>query len=180
LGSAPADWNLNFKKVLFRSWFYFRTGYNTYIAFFIGFASNIIVIYRLGISENTTIAPYFHGLLLFAVLALVVLIPLCISVGLYHMKRTGAFAADASVSTESNPYIYKLIPGKEREVFLPLWVQTVRGLAKVLEQQQALTAEEKVELQETLSKANALLGGSYVGLPKRLGVGSTSVTEGDK
>ncbi len=180
LGFAVVDWKLNFRKVVFRSWFYFRTGYNTYIAFFIGFASNIIVIYRLGISENPTVSAYFHGLLLFAVLALVVLVPVCISVGLYHMKRTGAFAADASVSTESNPYIYKLVPGKEREVFLPLWVQTVKSLAKVLEQQKALTAGERSELQETLNKANALLEGEYVGLPKKVGLGSTSVTDGDR
>jgi hypothetical protein len=171
---------LNFKKLIFRSWFYFRTGYNTYIAFFIGFASNIIVIYRLGIEPNATVGQYFHSLILFALLALVILVPVSISVGLYHMKRTGAFAADASVSTESNPYIYKLIPGKEREVFLPLWVQTVKSLAKVLEQQQAMTAQERIELQETLNKANALLEGNYIGLPKRLGLGSTSVTEGDK
>ncbi len=96
------------------------------------------------------------------------------------MKRTGAFAADASVSTESNPYAYKAIPGKEREVFLPLWIQTVKSLVKVLDQQQAMTQQEKKELQETLSKASALLEGGYVGLPKRSGLGSLSVTEGDK
>ena len=164
---------------MFRSWFYFRTGYNTYLAFFIGFASNIIVIYRLGIQGN----HYFEwipSLGYAAALAIVVLIPVCISAGLYHMKRTGAFAADASVSTESNPYVYKLVPGKEREVFLPLWVQTMKSLVKVLDQQHALTLEEKAEFQNTLNKANALLEGQYVGLPKRMGLGSFSVTESDK
>ena len=160
---------MNFSKLIYRSWFYFRTGYNTYIAFFIGFSSNIIVIYKLGISENRYLntIPLLNSLGLFAILALLVLVPLAISAGLYHMKRTGAYAADASVSTESNPYIYKVLPGKEQEVFLPLWMMTVRGLARLLEQEKTMTADEKRELEETLSKATALLQGQFVGHPRQ-------------
>jgi hypothetical protein len=158
---------VNFSKLLFRSWFYFRTGYNTYIAFFIGFSSNIIVIYKLGISENKFVGGYFASLTLFAIIALLVLIPISIATGLYHMKRTGAYAADASVATESNPYIYKVLPGKEQEVFLPLWMMTVRGLARLLEQEKTMTADEKRELEETLAKATALLQGQFVGHPRQ-------------
>ncbi len=158
---------MNFSKLLFRSWFYFRTGYNTYIAFFIGFSSNIIVIYKLGISENKLLGGYFASLTLFAIIALLVLIPISIATGLYHMKRTGAYAADASVATESNPYIYKVLPGKEQEVFLPLWMMTVRGLARLLEQEQTMTADEKRELEDTLAKATALLQGQFVGHPRQ-------------
>lgn len=158
---------MNFSKALFRAWFYFRTGYNTYIAFFIGFASNVIVIYKLGVSENNFLKPYFVSLAFFAILALAILIPISISAGLYHMKRTGAYAADASVSTESNPYIYKVLPGKEQEVFLPLWMMTVRGLARLLEQEKTMTADEKRELEDTLAKATALLQGQFVGHPRQ-------------
>ena len=158
---------MNFWKLLFRSWFYFRVGYGTYIAFLIGFASNIIVIYKLGVKENTIIGPFFSSLTLFALLALAVMIPICIGFGLYHMKRTGAYAADATVSTEQNPYIYKVLPGKEQEVFLPLWIMTVRGLARVLEQEKAMSPDERKELQDTLKKADALLKGQLVGSPKQ-------------
>jgi hypothetical protein len=96
------------------------------------------------------------------------------------MKRTGAFAADASVSIESNPYIYKVVPGKEQEVFLPLWVATVRGLVRVLERQQTMNADEKKELEGILDKANALLKGRYVGLPQRISMRRFPVTDGDK
>jgi hypothetical protein len=159
---------VNFSKLLFRSWFYFRAGYNTYIAFFIGFSSNIIVIYKLGIAENKFFGPIFASLSIFALLALAVLIPISIAVGLYHMKRTGAYAAEASVSTESNPYIYKILPGKEREVFLPLWVMTVRSLARLLEQEKPMSPEERKEMEETLSKATALLKGQFIGHPRQM------------
>jgi len=171
---------VNFRKVLFRAWFYFRTGYNLYLAFLVGFASNIVVLYRLGVSDNKYLAPIFPSLSLFTILALVIALPVGILAGLYHMKRTGAFAADASVATEANPYIYKLVPGKEREVFLPLWILTVRGLAKMLDQQKTTTPEERKELEDLLGKASALLEGQYVGLPKQLGVRQFPVTEDAK
>lgn len=173
---------MNFYKILFRAWSYFRTGYGTYLAFFIGFASNIIVIYQLEIKNVGFLTgnPIFRSQALFALFALAIIIPLCIGAGLYHMKKTGAFAADASLSTESNPYIYKIIPGKEQEVFLPLWTATVRSLVKVLDKQQAMTVEEKNELEEILDRANALMEGRQVGRPSRLGVRTFPVTEGDK
>ena len=163
---------MNLWKTIFRAWFYFRQGYNLYLAFIIGFASNVVVLYRLGIQGNHYF-DWIPNLTSFVVIGLAVAIPLGIVTGLYHMKRTAAFAADASVQTEANPYMYKLIPGKERDVFLPLWVQMARSLAKILEQQSAMTEADRKELQEILRKADSLLEGQYIGLPKQLGGDAT-------
>ncbi len=170
---------MNFWKLLFRSWFYFRTGYSLYLAFLIGFASNLVVLFRLGVADNKYLAPLFPSLTIFTIIGLLVAVPVGILTGLYHMKRSGAYAADASVALEANPYVYKLVPGKEQEVFLPLWVLTVKGLAKVLEQQQTMTAEERREMENLLDKASALLKGQGVGLPSQRGLGRFSQTEGD-
>src|SRR5690242_4415050 len=161
---------MNIWKAIFRSWFYFRQGYNLYLAFLIGFASNIVVLFRLGVEPNKTLLGIFPSLAVFTAVGLLVAIPVGIVAGLYHMKRTGAYAADASVATEANPYIYKVVPGKEREVFLPLWILTARGLAKMLDQQTTTTPAEKRELEVLLNKANALLDGQYVGMPRQQGV----------
>ena len=82
------------------------------------------------------------------------------------MKRTGAYSADASLSTESNPYAYKLIPGKEREVFLPLMVLTAKGLAKVMREENALSPQEKEQFDSVLAKADNLLKGQMIGHPR--------------
>ena len=144
-------------------------GYGTYAAFLIGFASNIIIIYKLAVEQNSIVGPYFHSLGIFTLLALAVAGPTCVAIGYYHMKRTGAYAADASVSMEANPYMYKILPGKEQEVFLPLWVTMVRSLVKLLEQERSMTDKEKDELDKVLEKANALLAGQYVGMQKPIG-----------
>jgi hypothetical protein len=169
---------VNFWKALFRAWFYFRQGYNLYLAFLIGFASNIVVLFRLGVEPNKSLLGIFPSLGIFTAVGLLVAIPVGIVAGLYHMKRTGAYAADASVATEANPYVYKTI-GKEKEVFLPLWVLTARGLAKLLERDETLSVSDRNELAEILNKANALLEGQSVGLPKSVGVRGFPVTEGD-
>ena len=45
-------------------------------------------------------------------------------------------------------------------------ILTARGLAKVMEQQHSLSLEEQKEFENVLAKANSLLEGSSVGLPK--------------
>jgi len=149
--------------MIFRSWFYLRVGYGTYIAFLIGFVSNIIVIYKLAIADTSLVSVFPH-LTEFAILAVVIASPLSVIIGLYHMRRTAAFAADATVSMEANPYVYKIIPGKEREVTIPLSIMTARVLLKLGGDK--LTPEEKQELEEVLAKADKLLLGHSVGLKK--------------
>ncbi len=150
--------------MLFRSWFYFRTGYNLYLAFLIGFASNIVVLFKLGVTDNKYLAPLFPSLTAFTIIGLFVAVPIGIFAGLYHMKRTGAFAADASVQIEANPYVYRVVPGKEREVFLPLAILTAKGLVQVMDQLKTVTAEERSEFEKVLAKADSLLKGQDVGL----------------
>ena len=165
---------------MFRAWFYFRQGYNLYLAFLIGFASNIVVLFRLGVEPNKSLLGIFPSLAIFTAVGLLVAIPVGILTGLYHMKRTGAYAADASVATEANPYIYKVVPGKEKEVFLPLWILTARALTRILDQQKTMTVEERKELENILNKANSLLEGEYVGRPGQFEARRFTVTDSDK
>ncbi len=176
--TSPVELALNIEKAVFRAWFYFRQGYATYFAFLIGFLSNIIVIYSLSIKPaidspgivGDILGTAFPHLTNFIVIAVLASTPVCIYLGLLHMKRTGAFSADASVSTESNPYVYRVIPGKEQEVFLPLWILTSQWLAKIMEQQNNMTPDEREQFRLVLAKANDLLTGQAIGLPERQGL----------
>jgi hypothetical protein len=157
---------MNLTRMIFRSWYYFRIGYGTYVAFPLGFVSTMIVIYQLALVNVPYLHQYFPHLYVFGIVALVILGPISIYAGLYHIKRTGAYSAEASLLTESNPYVYRAVPGKEREVFLPLMMLTAKGLAKMMEQQHSMTSEEQKEFQTVLDKANALLEGASIGSPK--------------
>ncbi len=115
-------------------------------------------------TDNKYLAPLFPNLTTFTIVGLLVAVPIGIFAGLYHMKRTGAFAADTAVSTEANPYVYRVVPGKEKEVFLPLAILTAKGLAQVMDRLKTMTAEERSEFEKVLAKADSLLKGQDVGL----------------
>ena len=168
--------NMNLNKIVFRAWYYFRTGYAIYISFLVGLISNIIVIYSLGIkpviaaTEPSTLGSVFEflfpHLINFAVIAILISVPLCVYIGVLHMKRTGAYEADASVATEEHPYAYKAVPGKEQEVFVPLMMLTAQSMMTLLEQQSRLTPELKKQMDEAIEKAKTLIEGKGVGKRK--------------
>lgn len=146
------------RRLIYRSWFYFRVGYGTYVALLVGIGGNLLLFYRLGVQYIDFLKDVFPSLTVFSIVALIITIPASIGFGFYHMKRTGAFAADASVSTEQNPYVYKIVPGKEQEVLYPVLALTLKGLVKVLDHQ-PVTEDEKQEFQEAIAKTNRLIQG---------------------
>jgi hypothetical protein len=162
---------LNLNRLIFRAWFYFRQGYSTYIAFPLGFISTVIVVYSLGIKpvieSGGTLGGFFDfvfpHLLNFIVIGAFVLTPICIGFGVYHMKRR-PYEADASVALEQNPYTYKAVPGKEEEVFIPLWMLTAKALLKMLDQQNGLTPEERAQFEDAIGKAELLRKRRTVGV----------------
>jgi len=141
----------------------------------LGFISTVIVVYSLGIKpvieSGGSLGDFFQfvfpHLSNFIIIGAVVLTPICIYSGLLHYKRSGAYASDAAVSTEQNPYIYKVTPGKEEEVFIPLWLFTAKALARVLDQQKTMSLEERKEFNEMLQKAEKLMTGQPIGSPAR-------------
>jgi len=160
--------------LLFRAWFYFRQGYSLYVSFPLGFISTVIVVYSLGIKpvidSHGSLGDFFQfafpHLLNFVGWGAGVLIPICIYGGYLHYKKTGAYAADASVGTEQNPYSYKAVPGKEEEVFIPLWMLTAKALAKLLDKEYEMTPEERRQFQEAIGKAEKLKAGKTVGVQR--------------
>lgn len=161
------DMRFSFRRLIYRSWFYFRQGYGTYISLPVGVASSLVVFYELAIKNIPTFRPFIPSLTVFALEALFVFVPISIALGLYHIKRTGVFATDMAIQTESNPYVYKVVPGKEQDVYLPLTMLMAKGIAKLLDRQATMNAEERKEFEEILAKANSLLEGRMIGQPRR-------------
>ena len=131
-----------------RYWFYFRMGYGTYLSLIIGYFGNLIVIYKLA-AQN--IIP-IH-LSLFLVVSALLGGPIGAFIGWLHVKRTRAYSTDVV----SNPYNQKILPGKEAEVFLPLWLLTAKILMKMLDDEKPLTFQDKARFEGAIRKAEELL-----------------------
>lgn len=149
----------------FRYWFYFRQGWATYFAFIFAAINTMVVTYYLAIERAPILKEIFPSFLNYLVIVSVIGIPLLIFVGYVHYKKTRAYHAEADITTESNPYFYKLPPGFWREVFAPSYLMMTNLLVKSLKNEK-LTEEEINEITELQKKFDVLIKGGYVGRPK--------------
>jgi hypothetical protein len=116
---------LNVRQFLFRCWYYFRIGYGTYLTFLLGFATTIVTVYYLAINNIPALKSVFPSFLLFAITAIAIGAPLSVLAGYTHFKRSRAYSAEVDIGVEANPYYYKVTPGKEREISLPLSIASI-------------------------------------------------------
>ena len=119
-----------------------RQFYASYIALFIAITNWITIQYKLLLEHIPFLNVLFSNVWVFMVVAGLVFSLLSILGGHYiHRKRQ--FRVEQAVSTEENPYMYKAIPGKERDLMIPVAIFHLEVLQDLLAYQNALTEEKK-------------------------------------
>jgi hypothetical protein len=152
---------------LTRFWYYFRIGYSTYLTFILGYASTLVTVYYLAIKNIPSLLDIFPKFVPFAALATVIGAPLSVVIGWAHLKRTTSYSAEADITVESNPYSYRLVPGKEAEAFAPAYLEILTLVTRLLNSQNLLGSEEQERVRVVEEKLRALIDGSMVGSPRR-------------
>ena len=124
------------RSLLFRSWYYFRMGWTTYFAFIMAAINTLVVTYYLAIEripELTAIFPTFtHYVVILAACG----IPVLITVGYSHWKRTAAYRTEIEVIFESNPWHARVLVNSEINLKLNL---------KVIELINKISNNEKID-----------------------------------
>lgn len=92
------------QNLLFRCWFYFRTGWQTYFAFILAAINTLTVTYFLAIDNYPSLKTIFPSFEMYILIIVSIGIPLLISIGFVHFKRSQSFKSEADVLIESNPY----------------------------------------------------------------------------
>ncbi len=92
------------KKKGYRSWFYFRIGWNTYFAFIIAAINTLTVTYYLAIENYPLLKEFFPTFEQYVIIIVSIGVPLLGFTGYAHYKRTKAFRAETDIWIESNPY----------------------------------------------------------------------------
>ena len=154
-------------RFLTRLWFYFRIGYSTYLTFILGALNTLIVVWYLAIQQAPEIESFFGHFVPFAIATTVIGVPSSIFVGWVHYKRTSAFASEVDIQTEANPYYYKLFPGKEEEVVVPMYLELLQSLRRLMQSEHLLSEEDISRIEGLESKMRHLMAGGMVGTPRR-------------
>lgn len=157
---------MDFYSIAYRSWYYFRIGYGTYLTFPLGYIGFLALIYSFAIPDQLKVG-IFSSVAYFEVAIAIFMTPAGIILGYLHVKHTKAWMTEIEVGVEANPYNYKVTPGKEREAYAPITLVTLQLVRKIAEKDNVLTSEEKQQLEVLESKMNTLLQGKYIVKPKR-------------
>ena len=129
------------QNLVFRSWFYFRTGWQTYFAFILAAINTLTVTYFLAIENYPSLQTVFPSFEIYILITASIGVPLLVLIGFVHFKRSHSFKSEADVLIESNPYQRRNTVNSE--IILRLNLQLMSTLLKVAKKEDL--SEEEIE-----------------------------------
>ena len=153
------------RKIIFRFWLYFRTGWMTYFAFIFSAVNTLVVTYYLAIERVPFLIEIFPSFAHYVAVAVICGIPILASVGYTHYKRMPAYQSEVDISVERNPYVFKLRPGYESKVVFPMYRLLTVMLLR-LSKNEKLTGDEISEIKKLLADIEHLNKGGWIDKPR--------------
>jgi len=101
------------RNIGFRAWYYFRMGWSTYFAFILAAINTLTVTYYLAIENYPTLKEIFPSFEIYIIVIISIGIPLLVTIGFVHYKRTSARKAEVDIGMETNPYQIRLLVNTE-------------------------------------------------------------------
>ena len=123
----------------FRAWYYFRMGWGTYFAFIFAAINTLTVTYFLAIDNYPVLKEIFPSFIHYVILIGLVGVPILMSIGYIHFKKSPSFRAESTVQVESNPWGLRDIVNSEYNLILSL---------KILEMLNKISEKDKSNLSE--------------------------------
>ena len=140
------------QNVLFRSWFYFRTGWATYFAFIVAAVNALTVTFFLAIENYPSLSVIFPTFFHYIVIVVGIGVPILVLVGYVHFKKIKAYRAEQDILIETSPHTRRIL--QNTEILLPAYLKLTELMMK-LSVNKKLTDEELKdvsELQKQLSR----------------------------
>jgi len=136
------------KRVILRSWYYFRVGYSTYLSLPISLVGWSSAIYYLAIKNLPFLESLFPRFHYFVTFGIIVFPPLAICLGWCHFKKLfrSFFKAELDIHVESNPYA--------TEVVTPIVLPRLKLLRQIAKQHGIDTSEVDLIIERSQRKFN--------------------------
>ena len=139
-----------------------RQFYTSYIALFIAITNWITIQYKLLLQHAPILSMLFSNIWIFMTVATVFFTILSILGGHYiHRKRQ--FRIEQAVAIEENPYLYRAVPGKEKDLMIPIGILQLETLEALLRTNGTLTEEKKKQFDTYRQSLVKLMEGHAIG-----------------
>lgn len=150
----------------FRLFYYFRIGYGTYLAMFIGVINILTTTYFLAGKKIPWVQSIFPTFESYVITCIGLGVPIVIFAGWMHLKKIGTYTQEVAISQQYSPYNYKFPPGFNREVFGPAYLAILQLNIKRLKGEK-LTKEEMEKILLLEKKLAELIEGGFSGNPPK-------------
>jgi uncharacterized membrane protein len=90
-----------------RRWYEFRMGHSTYLSFILSLTNFLLISYNFLISQIPILKSLFSSIAYFAVIFVIVYVPLTVYIGHLHMRKQ--LPTDLTVSGEKNPFYVTIL-----------------------------------------------------------------------
>ena len=131
-------------------------------------AINVLTVtYFLAIENYPVLQAIFPTFGHYIMIIVSIGVPLLVCVGYLHYKRSQAYAAEADINIEANPWWYKIPPGWNKEVVFPLYLNMINLMMK-MSQNEKLTTNEIKKMSDIQKSLEDLIDGGYIGKPFRM------------
>jgi hypothetical protein len=137
------------ENLIFRLWYYLRTGWSTYFAFIFAAINTLVVTYYLAIENLPVLQKIFPTFFSYILVIVALGIPILVSAGYIHFKKSTAYKAEVDISVETNPHMKRLLVSNE--AIMMLFLKMSNAIIKIGTNEK-LTDDEAKEILE-LQKA---------------------------
>ena len=110
------------EKLPFRAWFYFRQGYGLYFAFILAGINTLTLTYFLAIENYPLLKDVFPSFVHYVIILVGIGVPVLVTVGYVHYKRSPAYRSEAGIMQETNPYARRNLINSEMNLQINLEV----------------------------------------------------------
>jgi hypothetical protein len=123
-----------------------RQFYSAYIALFVAITNWITIQYTLLLENIPVLKLLFSNILIFLIVAAVIFTIVSV-LGGHYIHRRRQFRLENALTVEANPYLYRAVPGKERELMIPVVLLQLDALEELLRSNNALSEEKKKQFE---------------------------------
>ncbi len=136
-------------KFIFRAWFYFRNGWGLYFAVIFAAINTLTVTYYLAIDKVPALVNIFPSFFIYVITFVIIGMPLLITIGYVHYKRSPAYKSEATIGFEANPFVRRNLINSEMNLELNL---KILDLILKLSNQEKLNDDEINQVKKTKEK----------------------------
>jgi hypothetical protein len=125
-----------------------------YFAFILSAINTLTVTYYLAVEKIPTLVEIFPSFLHYIVIFVAIGVPILVTTGYAHYKKTSARKAEVDISVETNPYMVRILVNSEYILKLNLTLST---LLLKLQTEQKLSENEIKEISDIQNELNSYM-----------------------